>query len=62
MVKLLPEAIKGWIPVRAMRLSPEPDLKEAVTMTAAADGARTLAIPEVAIWNILVIDCEKGAR
>ena len=62
-VKLLPEAFKDWTPVRAMRLSPEPALKEAVPMAAAADGARTLAIPEVAIWNILVIECEKkGGR
>lgn len=62
-VKLLPDALKGGKALRAMRLSPEPAVSEAVPVNAAPDGSCTLAIPDVAIWNILVIDCEmKGGR
>ncbi|MCY3023074.1 MAG: hypothetical protein NTW87_29205 [Planctomycetota bacterium] len=57
-VKLLPGALTEWKVVRATRLSPEPALQETVPVTM-ADGACTLTVPEVAIWNILVVDCEK---
>ncbi|MGD0094246.1 MAG: hypothetical protein ABSE73_30430 [Planctomycetota bacterium] len=57
-VLLLPGAFKEWKVVRAMRLSPEPALKETVPATP-ADGVCTILVPEVAVWNILVIDCEK---
>jgi len=57
-VKLLPGALTEWKVTRATRLSPEPALREPLSVTM-ADGVCTITVPEVAIWSILVIDCEK---
>ncbi len=57
-VTLLDTGLEGWRPVRATRLSPEPILKESVPALAGGN-ASTFTLPEVAVWNILVVDCEK---
>ncbi len=57
-VVLLPAALDGWTFKRATRLSPEPMLREEVAFKAEGDGIH-LTIPEVAIWNVLVIDLGK---
>ena len=60
-VTLLAAGVKGWQPVRATRLSPEPMLKEAVPITPTG-GDYALTVPEVAMWNLLVIDLKKGGN
>jgi hypothetical protein len=57
-IRILPAATEGWTAKRATRLSPEPMLREDVPLKAGADGV-SLTLPEVAIWNILVIDLVK---
>ncbi|MCX7933778.1 MAG: hypothetical protein N3A66_00790, partial [Planctomycetota bacterium] len=62
-VTILPSAFADTVPVRAARLSPEPALKENVALEKSDDGSYRLIITEVAIWNILVIECEpQGGR
>ncbi len=60
-VRLLPTLLQGWTPARATRLSPEPALREAVPMQP-VEGIYKITVPEVALWNILVIDLKKGGR
>lgn len=60
-VRVLPTMLQGWTPVRATRMSPEPALREAVPM-APVEGIYKITVPEVALWNILVIDMKKGGR
>jgi hypothetical protein len=57
-VRLRGEAVKGWTVARATLLSPEPMLKEAVPVR--PDGADfAMTVPDVVLWDILVIDLEK---
>jgi len=58
MVRVLPTLLGGFRPVRATRLSPEPLLQEPVVVRP-VEGTWQLDVPEVALWNILVIDLEK---
>jgi hypothetical protein len=60
-VRVLPTLLHGWTPVRATRLSPEPELHEAVPLQA-SEGVYKMTIPEVALWNILVIDLEQQGK
>ncbi|MHB9132095.1 MAG: hypothetical protein ACYDBB_13555 [Armatimonadota bacterium] len=61
-VRVFPALLNGWTPVRSTRLSPQPMLREAVPVTP-VEGVYKINVPEVALWNILVIDMEKkGGR
>ncbi|OPZ87558.1 MAG: hypothetical protein BWY76_00397 [bacterium ADurb.Bin429] len=60
-VRILPALLDGWTPTRATRLSPEPALREAVPVQA-VEGVFKLTVPEVTLWNIVVIDLKKGGR
>ena len=61
-IRVLPTLLDGWVPVRATRLNPEPMRQDAVPMQA-TEGVYQLTVPEVKLWNILVIDLEQqGGR
>ena len=60
-VTIYPQLLDGWKPVSATRLSPAPMLKEAVPVQQ-VEGLYRLTVPEVALWNILVVDLQKGGR
>jgi hypothetical protein len=57
-VRVLPTLLGGFRPVSATRLSPEPLLQEPVAIRA-VEGAWQLDVPEVALWNILIINLER---
>jgi len=49
--------LAGWKPVRAFRLSPEPFLKEKLTLETLDSGdVRVSGISNLSIWNIIVVD------
>jgi hypothetical protein len=60
-VRIFPALLNGWSPTRATRLSPEPAVREAAPMQA-VEGIYKITVPEVALWNIVVIDLVKGGR
>lgn len=60
-VRVLPGLLAGWTPVRAACLSPEPALRETLPVEA-VEGVYKCTVPEVALWNVVVIDLQKGGR
>ena len=60
-IKIFTAMLDGFRPVRATCLSPEPARHEAVPIHE-VEGAFAMAVPDVALWNILVIDLKKGDR
>ena len=61
-VRVMPALLNGWVPVRATRLNAEPMLQEAVPVQA-TEGIYKMTVPEIKLWNILVIDLEQqGGR
>lgn len=60
-VRLLPSLLGDWVPARAMLLSPEPALRERLALEA-VEGVYRCTVPEVSLWNILVIEMRKGGR
>ena len=61
-VTVFPSLLNGWTPVRATCLNPEPMLQEDVPVKL-MEGLYTMKVPEIPLWNILVIDLEKkGGR
>jgi hypothetical protein len=63
-VQLLPSLTADWRPVRVTCLSPEPQLHDQLALTDTGAGVQAIAVPEVDLWDILVIDLEarKGGR
>jgi len=61
-VRVMPTLLNGWVPVRSTQLSPYPQIQAAVPVVA-SEGVYKMTVPEVKLWNILVIDLEqKGGR
>lgn len=61
-VTVFPSLLNGWVPVKAMRLNPEPMLQQDVPIKQ-VEGLYQMTVPEIPLWNILVIDLEKkGGR
>lgn len=60
-ISVMPTLLDGWKPVRAISLSPEPMSKINVPVQS-VENVYKLTVPEVALWNILVIDMKKGGR
>ncbi len=60
-ISVMPTLLDGWKPVRATSLSPEPMSRENVPVQS-VENVYKLTVPEVALWNILVIDMKKGGR
>lgn len=63
-VQLLPALTARWTPVRATRLIPSPLRQQALPLQDAGGGVMTLTVPELTMWNVLVIDLEsrKGGK
>ena len=59
-VRLFPTQ-PGWKPVRAARLTPDSLQVEWLPLVDVA-GVPTVTVPELKLWNILVVDVEKGGR
>lgn len=57
-VRLFRPLLKEWRPVRATRLSPQPPIKEQVPIRH-VERIYVLSIPEVHLWNILIIDLKR---
>jgi hypothetical protein len=60
-VGLKSAGLGGWIPTRAWVLSPEPALRQALPLQTVAN-VYQCTVPEVDLWDILVIDMRKGGR
>jgi hypothetical protein len=60
-VRLLPGGLDGWIPARAWVLSPDPAVREALPLQT-VENVYKCTVPEVDLWDILVIDMKKGGR
>ncbi len=60
-ISIMPTLLDGWKPVRATSLSPEPMVKENIPVQT-VENMYKLSVPEVALWNVLVIDMKKGGR
>jgi hypothetical protein len=63
-VTFLPPLTDGWTPVRVTRLNPEPMTCDTLPLRNAEGGACAISVPELPLWNILVIDlvARKGAK
>jgi hypothetical protein len=57
----LPTGLDGWIPARAWVLSPEPAVREALPLQT-VENVYKCTVPQVDLWDILVIDMKKGGR
>ncbi len=63
-VTFLPPLTDDWTPVRVTRLNPEPMTRDMLPLRDAAGGACAVTVPELPLWNILVVDlvARKGAK
>lgn len=57
-VKIFPALLDKWKPVRAVVFSPEPFFKKELKIEQ-VEGVYTLKIPEIALWDILIINFKK---
>jgi hypothetical protein len=60
-VRLLPGGLDGWIPARAWVLGPDPAVREALPLQT-VENVYQCTVPEVDLWDILVVDMKKGGR